>query len=65
MQKLSQEMNQELSSLPFKDDLITSLDNKVTDLKNRLENYRKEYNKYATIMSNKMVLEIGKTVEGR
>lgn len=64
MQTLSQEMSKELSSLPFKDDLIASLDTKVNELKVRLEGYHSEYNKYAAITSNKLVLEISKTAEG-
>lgn len=64
MQALSIVMNEELSSLPLKNDLLASLERRVRELKVRLESLRAEYNQYAAITSSKLQEEIAKTVEG-
>lgn len=64
MQRLSIVMNEELSSLPLRDDLISSLEVRVRELKAKLESHRSEYNQYADITSRKLLQQISKTVQG-
>lgn len=64
MQRLSIVMNEELSALPLKNDLVNSLEERVRELKMKLESHRAEYNQYADITSRKLLREISKTVEG-
>jgi len=61
---LSSELNLELSSLPLKNDLVTSLDQKARELKDKLESYRQKFNDFAQISSTKLALELSKTSEG-
>lgn len=65
IQELSKEMSEELSSLPIRNDLVTSLESKAQKLKIRLETYREDYNIFAQISSAKLVLEVSKTLEGK
>lgn len=65
MQKLSTEMNRELSSLPIRNELLTSMEQRVTELRDKLERHRTEYNNFARVASNKLLFEISKTIEGQ
>ena len=64
IQKLSAEMSAEMTSLPVRNDLVATLDNRARELKDRLEQYRKDYNSFAQLASAKLVLEISKTLQG-
>lgn len=64
IQELSREMNQELSLLPVRNELITSLDQRARELKDKLEMYRQNYNAFAQLASSKLGLEISKTLGG-
>mgnify|MGYP001801052903 FL=1 len=57
-------MSAEMTSLPVRNDLVATLDNRARELKDRLEEYRKDYNLFAQLASAKLVLEISKTLQG-
>ena len=65
VQELSAEMNEELSVLPERNELIRSLDERARELRVRFETYRQNYNKVAQVASTKLALEISKTLTGR
>ena len=65
VQELSIEMNDQLSALPVRNELIRSLDERARELKLRLETYRRNYNNFANVASAKLTLQISKTLEGQ